>query len=1025
MKVLNSLLDLVCLCGYLSIVFCLPARLIAFSNETDMLALLALKNGFLDGTGNDIPLPLSSWNASLHFCQWPCITCSRRQQRVTALDLAGLRLTGTLSPYIGNLTFLRFLNLSNCNIKGVVPEEIGQLSRLRAFRMQSNALRGSIPLHLMNCSELRIIDLRQNHITGTIPSHLGSMSQLEILSMDQNNLTGDIPSNLGNISSLIALELGDNRLLGSIPSSLGKLGSLRNLNLGINNLSGPLPSSLYNLSSLTVLSLVDNSLSGNILERMGASFPHLRWVAIASNYFSGITSPNVSNMSGLSVFDVGRNQLNGNIPESIGMLNNLKIFSVFQNNIGSGKINDLEFLSSFANLSNLEYLSLMDNQFGGVIPQSVGNLSLSLQYLALGGNRIYGSIPVQIGNLINLAQLGIEKNSLTGEIPASVGNLYNLRELYFGQNKLSGIIPSLIGNLTNLYLLSLSKNQLEGSLPSSLQSCISLQRLGIGNNRLHGDSSLKFVSSLNQIIGLDMSGNFFTGHIPSELGNMIHMSFLDISENKYSGEIPIELGKCLMLEALYMGGNMFTGRIPLSLSSLKGVHIVDLSRNNLSGSIPLQFQDLSYLQIFNVSFNQLERDVPRNGVFSNVSAVSLQGNKKLCGGVPALMLPKCSNRDGKRFSPTIIIVLTVCSILFLGFVAALIFWSRKRSSIVNLTSYSSMKEGYLRLSYNDLLVATNQFASSNLIGVGSFGSVYKGILNEGEKLIAVKVMDLNKHGAVKSFWRECKALSKIRHKNLLRIISCCSSLDFRGNDFMALVYKLMPNGNLDSWLHESTSLKLEQRLDIAIDIASALDYLHNHCVPQIAHCDLKPSNVLLDGDMVAHVGDFGLAKLLRGPSNVLLDGDSEVAKEGSSTFVVKGTIGYIPPEYGMGGNVSRQGDMYSYGILLLEMVTGKKPTNEIFKDGLNLHNFCRSALSESTLTDVSDPCLLTELYAIANSQMHDDVVLKMWECTAALAEIGIGCSMESPDERMDIGHALKELHLIKKKLPAALQSQRD
>ncbi|CAM8955358.1 unnamed protein product [Rhodiola kirilowii] len=515
-----------------------------------------------------------------------------------------------------------------------------------------------------------------------------------------------------------------------------------------------------------------------------------------------------------------------------------------------------------------------------------------------------------------------------------------------------------------------------------------------------------------------MSGNFFTGHIPIELGNMIHMNSLEISDNKYSGEIPIELGKCLMLEKLYMGGNMFTGRIPLSLSSLKSVKIVDFSRNNLSGSIPLLFQDLSHLQIFNVSFNQLEGDVPRNGVFSNVSAVSLQGNKKLCGGVPALMLQKCSNRDGKHFSSTIIIVVTVCSILFLGFVAALVFWSRKRSLRVKLTSYSSMKEGYLRLSYNDLLVATDRFASSNLIGVGSFGSVYKGILNEGEKLIAVKVMDLTKHGAVKSFWRECKALSKIRHKNLLRIISCCSSLDFRGNDFMALVYELMPNGNLDSWLHESTSLKLEQRLDIAIDIASALDYLHNGCVPQIAHCDLKHSNVLLDGDMVAHVEDFGLARLLQGP------GDTEVARDGSSTVVVKGTVGYIPPEYGMSGNVSRQGDMYSYGILLLEMITGKKPTDEIFKDGLNLHNFCKLALSESTLTDVLDPRLLVELYAIANNQMHDDVVLKMRECTAALAEIGIGCSMESPDARMDIGHALKELHLIKKKLTAALQSQR-
>ncbi|CAM8958303.1 unnamed protein product [Rhodiola kirilowii] len=1020
MKVLKSLLDLACLCRYLSIVFCLPARLTAFSNETDMLALLALKNGFLDGTGNDIPLPLSSWNASLHFCRWPGITCGRRHQRVTALDLARMRLTGTLSPHIGNLTFLRFLNLTGCNLKGVVPEEIGQLSRLRVFRMRYNALRGSIPLHLTNCSELRIIDLGQNHLTGTIPSQLGSMSELEFLSMDMNNLTGDIPSNLGNISSLTMLQLDDNRFSGSIPSSLGKLGSLRRIYLGINNLSGPLPLSLYNLSSLTILSLVDNGLSGNIIEKFGVCFPHLEGVAVAANYFTGIIPPTITNTSALKIFDVGGNQLHGNIPESIGMLTNLKVFIVSTNKLGSGKIDDLEFLSSFANQSNLEKLGLMNNQFGGVIPQSVGNLSLSLQYLALGRNRIYGSIPVQIGNLINLATLAIEENILAGEIPASIGNLYKLGQLYLGGNKLSGIIPSLIGNLTNLYELGLLENQLEGSLPSSLQNCIRLRVLNIKNNRLHGDSSLKIVSSLNQIIFLLMSGNLFTGHIPRELGNLVHLSLLEISDNKYSGEIPIELDKCLMLETLELGGNMFTGRIPLSLSSLKNIEIVDFSRNNLSGSIPLQFQDLSQLQIFNVSFNQLEGDVPRNGVFSNLSAVSLQGNKKLCGGIPALLLPKCSNQDGKHFSPTIIIVVTVCSILFLGFVTALVLWSRKRSSIVKLTSYSSMKEGYLRLSYNDLLVATDQFASSNLIGVGSFGSVYRGIVNEGEKLVAVavKVMDLTKHGAIKSFWRECKALSKIRHKNLLKIISCCSSLDFRGNDFMALVYELMPNGNLDSWLHESTSLKLEQRLDIAIDITSALDYLHNHCVAQIAHCDLKPSNVLLDGDMVAHVGDFGLAKLLRGP------GDTEEANEGSSTFVVKGTVGYIPPEYGMSGNVSRQGDMYSYGILLLEMITGKKPTDEIFNDGLNLRNFCKLALSEFTLTDVLDPCLLTELYAIANNQMHDDVVLKMQECTAAIAEIGIGCSMESPDERMDIAHALKELHLIKKKLTTALQSPR-
>uniref|UniRef100_A0A7N0UAF5 non-specific serine/threonine protein kinase n=1 Tax=Kalanchoe fedtschenkoi TaxID=63787 RepID=A0A7N0UAF5_KALFE len=1007
MKMLNLLLDLICLCSCLPIAFCVSARLTSFSNETDMHALLALKNGLL---GKGAPLTLSSWNTSLHFCQWQGITCGRHHQRVTALDLAGQGLTGTLSPYIGNLTFLRVLNLSDCNLKGIVPEEIGHLFRLWVFNMSRNALQGGIPLHLANCTELRVIDVSRNGLTGMIPYQLGHIPKLQILSMQQNSLTGDIPSALGNISSLTNIVLGNNRLFGSIPSSLGKLKSLATLILGINSLAGSIPSSFYNLSSLTSVSLVDNSLSGNILDKLGVSLPRLQWVAVGKNYFTGTIPPTLANISGLRIFDVGGNQLDGHIPRRIGMLKNLQVFSVGTNNIGNRSNGDLNFISAFTNLSNLWYLGLMRNQFGGVIPDSVGNLSSSLQYLNFGSNKLYGSIPAEIGNLINLAQLGMEyNNNLTGKIPASVGRLRKLGQLILGGNKLRGDIPSFIGNLTSLYILCLPDNQLEGSLPSSLQQCDSLQILNIANNRLNGDLSLEILSSLSQISTLYMSGNFFTGHIPSKVGSLIHLSILDISDNKYSGEIPVELGKCSMLETLKMGGNLFTGSIPSSLSSLEGIQILDLSRNNLSGSIPSQLQNLSHLKIFNVSFNQLEGDVPRKGVFSNLSAISLQGNKKLCGGIPPLMLPRCPRQTGRHLSPAIIIVVTLCGLLFFGFIVAFVLLYRKRSPIVKLTSYSSMKEGYLRLSYNDLLLATDHFASSNIIGVGSFGSVYRGVLKQGEneKLIAVKVMDLTRHGALKSFWTECKALSKIRHKNLLKIISCCSSSDFRGNDFMALVFELMPNGSLDSWLHESC-LKLEQRLDIAIDIASALDYLHHDCVPQIAHCDMKPSNVLLDEDMVAHVGDFGLAKHLH---------DSEAAKDRSSSFAVKGTIGYVPPEYGMGANVSTQGDVYSFGILLLEMITGKKPTDEMFRDGLSLHNICNSALSKSTITDIVDPRLLTEFCADVDSQKHDDMVQRS-ECAAAIAEVGVACSMESPDERMNIGQALKQLNLIKRNFHA-------
>ncbi|XP_012442269.2 probable LRR receptor-like serine/threonine-protein kinase At3g47570 [Gossypium raimondii] len=256
---------------------------------------------------------------------------------------------------------------------------------------------------------------------------------------------------------------------------------------------------------------------------------------------------------------------------------------------------------------------------------------------------------------------------------------------------------------------------------------------------------------------------------------------------------------------------------------------------------------------------------------------------------------------------------------------------------------SLFDNGCLRLSYKQLLECTHGFASANLIGTGSFGSVYKGVLYQHEKPLAVKVLNLRNHGAARSFIAECEALRKIRHRNLLKIITSCSSIDYQGNEFKALVFEFMPNGSLESWLHEqhdqSRYLNFAQRLDIAIDMANAIDYLHHGCETMVVHCDLKPSNVLLDDDMVAHVADFGMAKLL---STVT----SNIGSDQTSSSVIKGTIGYVAPEYGMSGSVSPEGDIYSYGIMLLEMITGRRPTCDLFHDGLSLHNFCKMALQE-------------------------------------------------------------------------------
>ncbi|KAL6009265.1 hypothetical protein ACLOJK_022493 [Asimina triloba] len=314
------------------------------------------------------------------------------------------------------------------------------------------------------------------------------------------------------------------------------------------------------------------------------------------------------------------------------------------------------------------------------------------------------------------------------------------------------------------------------------------------------------------------------------------------------------------------------------------------------------------------------------------------------------------------------------------------------------------------VSYAELLKATDGFSPSNLIGTGSYGSVYKGTLhqnNMGAIAVAVKVLNLLQEGALKSFMAECEALRNIRHRNLIKILTCCSSIDFKGNDFKALVFDYMPNGNLQDWLSKDDegnntisgrNLKLIERLNIAIDVASALDYLHYHCQPPIVHCDLKPSNALLDSDMVAHVGDFGLARFA-----------SEIDQ--TSTVRIKGSIGYIAPEYSMGGKASTKGDVYSYGILVLEMMTGKRPTDGMFENNLTLHHHVRLALLADKVTEISDSYLLWE--ETHEAVQSDDSKKKMRDCLGSIARIGVACSTESPGERMKMNEVVTQMHAIR------------
>ncbi|XP_056163169.1 probable LRR receptor-like serine/threonine-protein kinase At3g47570 [Syzygium oleosum] len=887
-------------------------QVLSTTNEIDRLALLEFKASI---AGDPFGV-LNSWNNSTEFCQWYGVTCGRRHRRVTVLDLSSQALSGSISPHIGNLSFVREMFLQNNSLYHEIPPQVGQLHRLRVLRLDNNSLVGEIPKNISGCSNLVKLILQFNQLTGEIPGELGSPSNLRMVTLSVNSLTGSVPFSIGNLSSLESLILTRNNLGGSIPQFLGHLTNLQRIGLGINKLSGTIPSSLLNLSSLTVFDVGGNMIHGTLPAGICLKLLDLDFLSVFENQLEGPIPPSVSNCTKLAVLQLDMNRFSGKVP-SLENLYKLRCFRIYKNQLGRGRPEDLSFLCSLTNSTKLDDVLIHENEFGGVLPKCIGNLSTTLTKLIVMDNQISSKIPEEIGNLVNLEILVMNHNQFSGVIPLNLGNLQNLAILQLGDNNLVGTIPSSLGNLTKLILLLLSGNNFHGRIPSHLSNCQSLQRLDLSNNNLSGAIPPQLIGLSSLAIMLDLSHNHLTGVLPTEVGNMRTLTALDISNNLLVGEIPSSLGDCTSLTSLKLGGNFFHGSIPQSIRSLGGIEELDLSCNNLSGQIPEFLSVFRSLKHLNLSYNKFEGMLPREGVFKNATATAIIGNNELCGGLPEFNLHSCISKSSKSGKINVVILFTsiIFGVLLVVVILAFIhnFWSKKK---LNEPVSSSMDDSTPNISYGALLKATNNFSSMNLIGVGSFGSVYRGILKDNGIVVAVKVLDLVRHGALKSFIVECKALKNIRHRNLLKILTICSGADYQGNDFKAIVYDFMNNGSVERWLHpNSTSsheielrkkLNFMRRINIATSVAYALDYLHHQCHIPIIHCDLKPSNILLDDEMVVHVSDFGLAKFLLGSS---LD---TVAKQMSS-MGLRGTIGYAPP----GNLFSFSNDMSSTFFLLI------------------------------------------------------------------------------------------------------------
>ncbi|XP_051198402.1 uncharacterized protein [Lolium perenne] len=1001
------------------------------SRNSERDALRAFRAGVSDPSGT-----LQSWNSTAHFCRWEGVICDHGH--VTSLGVSGL--SGSISPAIGNLTYLETLNFSKNAFSGSIPATLGRLRRLSYLSFCDNGLSGVIPDSLRNCTGLAYVYLNNNSLAGAIPDWLGTMPNLTYLWLYGNSLSGDIPLSLDNLTNLESLKLDQNLLQGNLPVGLSRLPLLQTLTVSQNKLDGDIPPGFFNMSFLADMSLADNAFRGSLPPYAGAGMKNLGGLFLGGNRLTGLIPATLANASGMTYLSLSDNGFSGRVPHEIGTLC-LYALEISNNELAATDGVGWEFLDRLTNCSGLRRLSLDNNNFSGRMPISISSLSRELLELNLGGNRMSGSIPPSIGNLTALQTLGLESNLLTGTIPDGIGKLKNLMELRLQENKLSGTVPSSIGSLTKMLKLVLSSNVLSGSIPPTLGNLQEMVLLNLSANKLTGQvpTQLFDLPSLSQ--AMDLSNNRLEGPLPRDVIRLGNLAFLKLSRNFFNGEIPEQLDSCQSLELLDLDSNLFNGTIPLSLSKLKGLRRLNLTSNRLSGSIPSELGDMPGLQELylswnnltgvipdelgnasslikmDVSYNHLEGQVPLHGVLANLTGLNIAGNSELCGGVPQLHLLRCPvARHTQHTDWRLPIVVPIFGIsLFSGMFLAIFLCYKRKSRHGESTTQPDILDGmnYERISYAELAKATDGFADSNLIGAGKFGSVYKGTLplkvKEGFEhgTVAVKVFDLQQVGASKTFLSECEALRTIRHRNLISIITCCSSITPRGDEFRALVFELMPNYSLDRWLHPTPEalknvgrLTAIQRLNIVVDIADALHYLHHSCVPPIIHCDLKPSNVLLGEDMTACIGDFGLAKLLLDP------GIQDIASS-ESTIGIRGTIGYVAPEYGTTGKVSTNGDTYSFGITLLEIFSGKSPTEDSFEDGQTLQGFVGAAFPDRT-EEVLDTTML-----VTTEFDGDYSGVSVRDCLVSAIRVGLSCTRAAPYERMSMRDAAAELRTIR------------
>ncbi|CAN6467568.1 unnamed protein product [Victoria cruziana] len=801
-------------------------------------------------------------------------------------------------------------------------------------------------------------DVMWNKIAGTIPKEIGNVKTLKLLLVNGNNLTGSLPEEIGFLPKLDRIQIDQNMISGPIPTSFANLSKVKHFHMNNNSLSGQIPAELSRLPKLVHLLLDNNNLSGSL-------------------------PPELYLLPNLLILQLDNNQFTGAIPASYSMMSKLLKLSL-RNCSLEGLVPDL------SSITGLGYLDLSWNHLTGVIPTN--KLSANITTIDLSNNNLVGTIPQNFSGLPRLQRLSLENNKLNGSVPTGIW-----------ENRTYGSKDRLIVDLQNNLLSNISSILNNPNTPTNVSV------------RLRGNPLCSNANQLNitQFCAPQPDNNVEPSGGTSNSTNVCPVQACP-TQNFYE-YVPLSPISCFCASPIKVGYRLKSPGISVFPPYVSSFSIY------LTTSLNLDFDQLyidsftweegprlkMYLKLF-----PMVKDTHSNQTFNLTEILRLRGmftswamddspifgpyellNFTLEGPyeyVNAIFLPQ-----SKGMSKGVLAAIVLAAIGVLVAVSSLIvvLFLRKRTKEYNKISRKRLfskipikVDGVKDFTFEELSLATNDFTESAIVGIGGYGKVYKGTLVDGS-VVAIKRAQEGSLQGQREFLTEIELLSRLHHRNLVSLIGYCNE---EGEQM--LVYEFMPNGTLRN--HLSAKAKdppdFGMRMRIALGAARGIQYLHNEANPPIFHRDIKASNILLDSRFISKVADFGLSKLAPVP-------EVEGYEPGHVSTVVKGTPGYLDPEYFLTRKLTDRSDVYSLGVVFFELLTGMHPISH----GKNIVREVNHAYQAGVLLSVVDsrlgPC--------------------SFECLDQFAQLSIRCCQDETDLRPSISEVVRELESIWRKMP--------